>query len=360
MNRGPLRVLHLPSTVAGNAWGLAQGERKLGIDAKVLIEKQRRYNYRCDICLNLQSKNKMEDVWTRLSTFMKIRHHYDVFHFNAGSSLIDFISYGFHLKDLPFYPKDRKIVFTFNGCDARQKFPTMQRVSFSACHNDQCYDGICNTGGLDDKRRKRIEIVSRYSRHIFSLNPDLMYFLPCEASFLPYSIAGWGDIHSVHYQIDKPFRIVHSPTNRSAKGSSLIIEAVEHLKKKYPYIEMILIEDLPYEKALKIYERANLVIDQVLIGWYGAVGVETMKMGKPLAVFIRDQDLKFIPKQMADDLRESIININPSNIEQVLECYIQNPDLLIQKSAAGLEYVHKWHAPEYVAGITKAVYESLD
>ena len=40
-------------------------------------------------------------------------------------------------------------------------------------------------------------------------------------------------------------------------------------------------------KALKIYEEADIVIDQVLIGWYGGFGVEVMKMGKPLAVYIR-------------------------------------------------------------------------
>ena len=118
-------------------------------------------------------------------------------------------------------------------------------------------------------------------------------------------------------------------------------------------------ENIPNTQALKMYAQADLVVDQVLIGWYGAFGVEVMKMGKPLAVFIRDEDLKFIPKQMAADLKEAIININPSNIEQVLEHYIHNPEMLMFKAAAGLDYVNNWHAPEYAAGMTKAVYESI-
>ena len=60
---------------------------------------------------------------------------------------------------------------------------------------------------------------------------------------------------------------------------------------------------------------------------------------------------------MAKDLKEAIININPMTIERVLEEYLQNPQLLYHKSQAGLEYVHRWHDPVYVAGITKTVYE---
>jgi hypothetical protein len=61
---------------------------------------------------------------------------------------------------------------------------------------------------------------------------------------------------------------------------------------------------------------------------------------------------------MAKDLKETVININPFNIEIVLEEYLENPQLLYRKSQAALEYVHKWHDPIYVARITKSVYES--
>lgn len=119
-----------------------------------------------------------------------------------------------------------------------------------------------------------------------------------------------------------------------------------------------MVENIPNKKALEIYQKAHLIIDQVLIGWYGGFGVEVMKMGKPLAVFIREEDLKFIPKEMAKDLKDAIININPYNIEEELSKYIENTDLLYKKSQASIEYVHKWHNPLYVASITKKIYES--
>ena len=82
------------------------------------------------------------------------------------------------------------------------------------------------------------------------------------------------------------------------------------------------------------------------------------KCGKPLGVFIREEDLKFIPKEMAQDLNDAIININPYNIEEELSKYVENIDLLYKKSEASIEYVNKWHNPLYVASLTKQVYES--
>jgi hypothetical protein len=238
------------------------------------------------------------------------------------------------------------------------KYPTISRVNFSACHQKECYEGVCNSGKQDRLRLKRVNKVSKNVDHIFSLNPDLMYFLPKDkTTFLPYMIAGWNDIQHDKYYISNKIKIIHSPTNRVAKGSDFILKALKKLQKRYNSIEIIVIENIPYVEALKLYQEAHIVIDQVLIGWYGGFGVEVMKMGKPLGVFIREEDLKFIPQDMAKELKDAVININPYNIEEIIEFYIQNPKMLIEKSQASLDYVHKWHNPLYVGEVTKEIYQ---
>jgi hypothetical protein len=352
------KVLHLPTLVGGMVWGLAQGEKELGLESKVLTTTDTWLNYPSDICLHWEKKGSVAIFFNSIIAFLKYRNRFDVFHFNFGSTLIDFRKFGIHHWDLPFYSKNKKIIFTYNGCDARQKYKTMKRVDFSSCYEEECYSGICNSGSRDKMREKRINLVSSYANHIFALNPDLLYFLPQRlSSFLPYCIASWYEIEAIPHKIDRNIKILHAPTNRVGKGSSYIIQALQNLKQRYP-IEIILIENTPHLEALKAYKMADLIIDQVLLGWYGGVSVEGMKMGKPVAVFIREEDLQFIPKEMAKELKEAIININPFNIETVLEEYLQNTHLLNQKSKAGLEYVHKWHNPVSVAQITKSVYES--
>lgn len=344
-------------------WGLAQGERKNGLDSDVLALFRDQWEYPSDRILFEEPQKsllgKICGLAVRMKEVNRIRNRYDVFHFNFGTSLIDLWKIGMPLLDLPFYRK-RKIVVTFNGCDARQKYPTLKRVESSACHNDQCYEGICTDGKLDEMKEKRILKFDQYANAIFAVNPDLLYFLPERARFLPYTIGSWNQIEvPCHRSIQRGIKILHSPTDRGAKGSRIIIQILQKLKARYrEKIDIILVEHVPNREALQIYAEADLVIDQILIGWYGGFAVEMMKMGKPVMAFIREEDLKMIPEKMALECRQAIINVDPGNLYERLCFLLESPETLKGYREAALDYVHHWHDPVYVAGITKSVYES--
>lgn len=345
-------------------WGLAQGERKIGLHSEVLVLFESWPQYPADRVIFRRNQksiiNKVLSALNLLKELNQARKNFDVFHFNFGSSLIDFRRLHLHLIDLPFFKKRGKIVVTYNGCDARQKYPTIQRVSFSACHRGDCYGGICKDGMRDEMKRTRIGKFDKYANAIFAVNPDLLYFLPKRTKFLPYAIADWDDIETLpNRMIGKRLKIVHSPTNRVAKGSEMIIQTLERLKRRYgDCIEVILVEGLPYQKARKVYAEANLAIDQILIGWYGGFAVEMMKMGKPVLSFIRKEDLRFIPEEMAKDCQEALVLVEPETLEERVSELVENPDLLLKYRKAGLDYVYKWHDPSFVGKITKSIYES--
>ncbi len=358
-----MRVLHLPTVVGGMPLGLAQGERKNGLDSDVLALFRDKWQYPADRILfeNPQKSlpSRLYGLAARMKEVYRIRSQYQVFHFNYGTSLVDLWKIGMPLLDFPFY-KNGKIVVTYNGCDARQKNPSLRRNPSSACHNDRCYEGICMDGKLDEMKKKRIRKCDQYADAIFAVNPDLLYFLPEKAKFLPYTIASWNQIEETPYRgVRQSLKIVHSPTDRGAKGSSIILQNLEKLKERYGGgIEIIIVENMPNKQALKVYSEADLAIDQVLIGWYGGFAVEMMKMGKPVMAFIRGEDLKFIPEEMAQECRQAIINVTPDNLYEKLCFLLENPDTLRGYREAALDYVHRWHDPVYVAGITKTVYES--
>jgi len=351
-----MKILHLPTNIAGNAYGLAQGERYLGLNVETLSIGTNKLNFPIDV--NIPYSKYM--ALKLIKTFIKIRNQYDVFHFNFGTSLINIKD--FHLLDLPFYPRNKKLIVTYQGCDARQKYITMKRTSisskFSACQFEKCYDGVCNSGKKDKLRKKNIDKMMRYCDHAFVVNPDLLHFLPKEkTSFLPYTIPNFDLIEcqkKIFCSNDK-IRIIHAPTHRVTKGSIYIIDAIKQLEQKYPHqIEFVIVENTPYQEALKLYQQADLVIDQILIGWYGGLAVEVMKMGIPVAAYINEDDLEFIPSEMAKDL--PIINLDPNNIVSVLEYIIKNRECLPELSKRSIDYVNKWHDPKYVANITKKIY----
>lgn len=356
-----MKVLHLPTDVGGNAWGLARGERFHGMQSDVLVKDNSKYQFPSDIQLNISHiSSRFFRYLKLLKTFLKIRNKYDIFHFNFGMSLLHSSIYPALCQfELPFYPRSAKLFVTYNGCDARQKYPTMCRTTIAACHQEACYGGMCNSGERDKQRRREIEKMSHYVQHIWALNPDLLYFLPKDkSSFLPYTVSHFeSEIFSP--KLEKKIQIVHAPTQRAAKGSGYIISALERLKSKYPHeIDYTLVENVSHEHARQLYKEADLVIDQVLIGWYGAFAVETMLMGKPVIVRIASDDLHFIPSRMKEELLQTVIHADPFNLYDVLEKCIHNRDFLKHRGEASIEYARKWHNPNYVASLTKEKYES--
>lgn len=356
-----MKVLHLPTSVGGNAWGLRNGERAIGLESYCLTIDDGWLNYPSDFKIAVGPElGKITRNIRLFEAFIKFRKGYDVYHFNFGMTLLNFARLGLPLLDLPFYDAKAKIFATYNGCDARQKYPTIGRTGISACHDDACYAGKCVSGAMDGYRRMMIKKMGAYARHIFALNPDLLYFLPPNSSFLPYSVAEWANIEYAPFkQPGRKLKIVHAPTDRAAKGTSYILDAIERLSKARPdAVELTLVEGVSHVEALQIYASADLVIDQLLIGWYGGLAVEVMKMGKPVMCFIRDEDLKFIPPQMRSDVQEAIINVTPDTLYDVLLEVVGNREILKEKSSAGAEYVRKWHDPITIALTVKERYES--
>jgi len=356
-----MKVLHLPSTVGGNAGALAWGERALGLESKVLASTRNWLGYPADIDLDLQDVASKVGKFTRLtSAFMQVRNHYDVFHFNAGSTLLFSPAAGMVHWDLPWYPRKAKLFATYNGCDARQKFATMQRTDVAPCHNSACYHGMCNYGAYDALRARAITKMAEHVHHIWAVTPDLLHFLPREkSSFLPYAIRMPEESVAPARLDRRKLKIIHAPTNREAKGSAFILAALERLSLTHgDEFELQLIERTPHAQALQLYREADLVVDQVVISWYGGFAVEVMAMGKPVISGRVFEDRRFVPEDMVDEALGAIICADPATIHDVLRRCLEDRSMLRERAAAGIEFARKWHDPRYVAAITKERYEA--
>ncbi len=354
-----MKVLHLPTSVGGNAWQLAQGERALGLHADVLYQTQNWLGYPADIILD--KTGRYPNIFLKsIAAAFTIPKKYDVLHFNFGSTLIDVPERGIHHWDLPLY-NNKRLFVTYNGCDARQKYGNLRKPSVCAGSSHGCSSTLCRTEALDRTKAKRIQQFADAGAHFFALNPDLMYFLPDTTTFLPYTITGWDTITPAPILAKKgaPLKIVHAPSKKAVKGTDSVLKAASELAKRYPgKFELQIVEKVPHEQAIEIYRGADIIIDQVRLGWFGAFAIECMKMGKPVIAYIEHEDLHFIPPQMAKDVCEAFINANEHNLAEVLTPYIEQPDLLFSKSNTALDFVHRWYDPIKVASITKAAYES--
>ena len=323
-----MRVLHCPSNTAGNSWGLSQAERKLGLVSDTMILRQNWLDYPMDINLHLDRRSPVLSAIRLTNFFVNALTKYDVFHFDFGESMMPMgvLPQAFDYFDVRILNTlGKKIVATYHGCDARQSDYTIDHFDICSCKESSCREvGLCNRQ-LNIKKRRNIKKLGQYAKRIFALNPDLLYVLPKQTEFCPYASVDLSYWVPVPQKLNKKLVIIHSPTNRGGKGSGYIIQAVVKLSTKYN-VELKLVEGIPHDQVKAIYSSTDICIDQLLTGWYGAFAVEMMALGKPVVSYIREEDLKFIPPQMKDDM--PIINANPNTIYEVLDRLLQERDKL--------------------------------
>ncbi len=315
--------------------------------------------FQADIDLHIERSSRVGRTAKALLFFTKALAKYDVFHFNWGSSFASNLSYlrFLELADLPILRAfEKKIVVTFLGCDIRQRYFCNANFPISACAEPDCYTGECDRE-TDAFKKKRVERFSRYAHKMFAVSPDLLHFLPQGSELLPCYSVDLSEWQPVRKAQDGKFRILHAPTRRAVKGTKYILEALEKLKNKHKIVELVLVENIPHDRVRELYSQADLAIDQLLLGWYGVFSVEIMALGRPVVCYIREEDLKYVPAEMRQDM--PIINANPSNLFDTLEQVLEERHKLEAIGERSRAYVEKWHDPMKTAQRMKKVYESL-
>ncbi len=347
-----MKVLHCPSDTGSNAWFLSQAERQLGLDSRVAVFHSQWFNYPADIKLHFEKVSRLRKEWRRWKFFFSSLKQYDIFHFNMGSSLIDYWKFGLPYLDVPFLKKaGKKIIITFQGCEIRLKESCRSDFSLSACA--ECDIKQC-TPAWDDKKRKKIRKISECAHRLYAMNPDLIHGCP-RAEFLPYSnvdITTWTPRPAARF--GRKIKIIHTPTNRSIKGTKYVIKTVEQLKQENYPVELVLVENTPHQEVKKLYHQADIMIDQLLVGWYGGFAVEAMALGKPVLAYLREEDLKFVP--FRDQI--PIVRTSPQTLADDLKPLIADAKLRKTVGERGRAYVEEFHDPLKIASRMIKTYQS--
>ena len=361
----PLRVLHTPTMVAGNPQSLATAERELGLDSYSAAFFQTGYGYEADEIVFDDDGGRLHQEWRRWRFLLRAAHQFDVIHFNAGATIMpryvergstaarhrlyDRYARAFELRDVAWLRRLGKAVFvTFLGGEARLHGYAKQHFEISYMHD------VDET--LDRRKEKRIAQFDRWVNGIYSVHPDLMWTLPTRTQFLPHPSIDPREWQPVQAERSGPPLIVHAPSDRRIKGTGHVEAAIQRLQAEGVPLEFVLVEGLPRAEARKIYERADLLVEQLLLGWYSNLAIELMALGKPVVTYIREEDLHFVPAAMRDQL--PVISATPDSLYSVLRTWLtERRDELPEVGRASRSYVERWHDPLTIAAQTKADYE---
>lgn len=340
------KILHIaPFNIANVPMTFVIAERKLGHDSRLITFAKHPRGFPEDICLNLPFLN-----FKGFSSFKRLI---------GGKSRIKVTNIKPELTRLPpiWQPNQlEKLLIKFREAIwqpiIKKAYQQYQLDEFDVIQLDGGVgffrDGsdvirwkqmgkkiICCYAGSDLRVRGVIPPIDAISDLNVTVEYDHLQLHPnIHHIFFPFDASKF---EPLPYRDEKIVRIGHAPTNRAAKGSDVIIPIVKELEQNYP-VKLILIENLPYNEALKQKAECHVFIDQIGDLGYGINSLEALAMGIPSCSCLAPG----FEEQYSD---HPFVVIDEHNLKSQLVNLIQNKELRRKKAEEGSKWVRKYHDP---------------
>lgn len=334
MKKEEMRVFHGLVNYGTQAGLLAKGLREAGVSAFSVVQADV-FHRLIDLDLRYGTSNnviirQIQRMWIKFSSFFK----YNVFHFYFGETL-----WPFNL-DLYLYKLcGKKVVMEYLGTD---------------CNLWLGLNGVDWRGRFVDRVKiiKKLRLQSKLCHKQLVCAPKYYEFVD-NSVVLPLAL----DLSDYEYTPlpNKPvLTFVHCPTNRAAKKSDYIEQALQKLHNEGYRFNYKCVTNVTHVQLKEEYKSADVVIDQ-LNTWYGTVSVEAMALGRPVIC-------SYYPHMCHYDERFEhlpIINADIYNIYNVIKDILDGKYDLQKISIESREFAIKAHNLKSVVNQLIKIYESL-
>lgn len=250
--------------------------------------------------------SKLQKFFCKLKFFFKLAFGYHYFVVYGTPFIYPFIPYffkkkfikkiySFELSILKFFGK--KIIYIPSGCRDEAL-----RKNYLKHHPDMCNNCPLALGRCDDAENlMKIQFLQKYGDFIVASAPSPLTRL--KKSITKYKCIDL-DLWNPNISIPKEFllpptkklRILHSFYNkhrtgsgRNIKGSPFVLGAMDRLKKEGYAVEYVHLDSVQ-SKDMRFYQvQADIIVEQLIYGWWGSTGVETLSLGKPVVCFLHPE-----------------------------------------------------------------------
>jgi len=360
-----------------NARFLSRELRKLGWKADTLAfvgsgEEQ----YEPDFLLNRGGWSNRIMV---VKFFLYAVKHYDIFHF-SGAHNLTLLDRRYRCWDTRLLKRlGKKIVYSNNGCldgvsqtSFRRWLPEpvcdscVWRDVPSVCSDEknllwgklrnEIADYQATLGGNridynDDPRVHEVPEFYCLDPHVW--DPDLLipsnYQLPIEP----------GKVKILH-AVGNFYSRSEVRTKKNIKSTHIYLPVIDQLKREGHKVELLFFHDVP-AKAFKYYQaQADIVVDMLTFGWFGANVREAMMLEKPAVCFLRPEWLEGMKKEIPEYVEElPVVSATPDTVYQVIKDLIVSPERRAAIGRRGREFAIKWHSAQAGARRFDRIYTEL-
>lgn len=184
----------------------------------------------------------------------------------------------------------------------------------------------------------------------------------------------WDTLMLAHFSIDtdtvrpvptpratgQPFRILHAPNHRFVKGTVFFQQAVAELRAEGIPVELQIVERVPNETVRAAIASADLIADQLIVGWYAMFALEAMAMGKPVLCFLRPDLVElYRTKGLMAAEDPPVVRCSPRDVKDVIRYWAMHQDELTAMGESSRRFVEKHHSLEAVGRVFARINASL-
>jgi len=314
--------------VAGGPGAISAGLRELGVESTLLVFNERPFERGFDVNLELRDTSSLSSVPFNLPKQLRALRwalpRFDVFHFHAGLTLAP------RRLTLPLLRSRKKgIVFQSWGSDLRR------RRASEVGYLEQA-DAVIAGSYLT----RRLAPRGRWPEYDV-VHPAIV-------------LDDWEPVPAEPRDVK---RVAHAPSKRAVKGTESVIAAVESLRSRGAPVELDLIEGVPNREARTRYAAADVVVDQLRIGWYGMFAIESMALAKPVVVHLDEEAAA--ETEEAFGLELPLVRADEVDLEDVLAGLVEVRESLPELGRRSRDYVERVHGHTQVARQVLEIYERV-
>lgn len=340
-----MRVLHGVTGAANQPATVSRFQRAHGADARCVTVSAGGFGYTADLEVELGT-----DALVSYSEFLASAvDDYDVFHFyfrsffffepanNAFPSGLDL---------LMLRAAGKTVVMHYRGSEVREASRFREFSPYNYVEENP--SGIF-TKFRDPSLSNRIDFVRSVANVVLVPDEELQSYVP--GSRIVRRAIDLADLSVPPSPENEVPLVIHAPSRRTVKGTDYVLEAVDQLRAEGVRFDFRLVENLSHEDAKELYRKADIIIDQLRIGWFGVFALEAMALGKCVLAYVRD------------DLRPSLgetpplFFTNPDDLVEDLRTVIGDADLRASIASRGRAYVETYHDANEVAKELLELYE---
>lgn len=144
------------------------------------------------------------------------------------------------------------------------------------------------------------------------------------------------------------------------KSTHIYIPLVQRLKEEGLDVELIFFQDVPNKRVRYYQAQADIVLEMLTYGWFGANAREAMMLGKPVICFLRQTWLDRMRNEIPEYVDElPVVSATPETVYDVLKELVQNPAKRAEIGRRSRAFAEKWHASDRAAQHFERVFQKI-